>query len=142
MRLRPFVPLFVICLGSVVLSADDWPQWRGPGASGVAPDRTLPTKWSATENVAWKATIGGVGVSTPIVSGDRVFVTSQVGAGVRREGNHPRLVQGSDAAAQGERALGAGHAADAGKTFFVVEAFARAGGKRLWERRIEAEGPL
>ena len=51
--------------------------------------------------------MAGAGVSTPIVSGDRVYVTSQIGAGVRREGNHPRLVQGSDAAAQGERALGA-----------------------------------
>jgi len=134
--------LFVVCLGGAVLSADDWPQWRGPGASGVAPDRSLPTKWSATENIAWKAPIAGIGVSTPIVSGDLVFVTSQIGAGVRREGNHPRLVQGGDAAAQGERALGAGHPADAGKTFFVVEAFSRAGGKRVWERRVEAEGTL
>jgi len=142
MRFRHLVPLFVVCLSSAVLSADDWPQWRGPGASGVAPDRTLPTRWSATENIAWKAPIAGVGVSTPIVSGDRVFVTSQIGTGVRREGTHPRLVQGGDAAAQGERALGAGHPADAGKTFFVVEAFARAGGKRIWERRIEAEGTL
>ena len=142
MRLRLFLSLLVVTLGGAVLGAADWPQWRGPGASGVAPDRTLPTRWSATENIAWKAPIAGVGVSTPIVSGDRVFVTSQIGAGVRREGNHPRLVQGGDATAQGERALGAGHPADSGKTFFVVEAFARAGGKRLWERRIEAEGPL
>jgi outer membrane protein assembly factor BamB len=142
MRLRHLVPLLVVSLGSAGLNADDWPQWRGPAASGVAPDRTLPTRWSATENVAWKAPVAGVGVSTPIVSGDRVFVTSQIGAGLRREGNHPRLVQGGDAAAQGERALGAGHPADAGKTFFVVEAFARAGGKRVWERRIEAEGTL
>ena len=87
--------------------AADWPHWRGPNASGVAPDRTLPIRWSATENVAWKAPIAGAGVSTPIVSGDRVYVTSQIGAGIRREGNHPRLVQGGDAAAQGERALGA-----------------------------------
>jgi len=142
MRLRLFLSLLVVTLGGAVLGAADWPQWRGPGASGVAPDRTLPTRWSATENIAWKAPIAGVGVSTPIVSGDRVFVTSQIGAGVRREGNHPRLVQGGDATAQGERALGAGHPADSGKTFFVVEAFARAGGKRQWERRIEAEGPL
>ena len=123
--------------------AADWTQWRGPGASGIAPDATLPTKWSATENVAWKAAIGGAGVSTPIVSGDRVFVTSQIGAGVRREGNHPRLVQGSDAAAQGERALDTQRGGvDPSKTFFVVEAFDRATGKRAWERRIEAVGDL
>jgi len=123
--------------------AADWTQWRGPGASGVAPDAALPTRWTGTDNIAWKAPIGGAGVSTPIVSGDRVFVTSQIGAGVRREGNHPRLVQGSDAAAQGERALDAATAAsDPSKTYFVVEAFNRADGKRVWERRIEAEGAL
>src|SRR5688572_18202112 len=102
----------------------DWPSWRGSNG-GVALDRSLPTRWSATENVAWKAPLAGAGVSTPIVSGDRVYVTSQIGAGLRREGNHPRLVQGADAAAQGERPLGA-TAADPGTTLFVVEAFDRA----------------
>jgi len=97
----------VFVVGIASLGAD-WTNWRGPNANGVAPDRTLPVKWSATENVAWKAPIAGAGVSTPIVSGDRVYVTSQIGAGVRREGNHPRLVQGSDAAAQGERRV-SGH---------------------------------
>ena len=122
----------------------DWPNWRGPNATGIAPDGTLPTRWSATENVAWKARIAGAGVSTPIVSGDRVYVTSQIGAGIRREGNHPRLVQGADAAAQGERALGVEAAAgtDPTKTYFVVEAFGRSDGKRVWERRIEATGAL
>jgi outer membrane protein assembly factor BamB len=66
-----------------------------------------------------------------------------MGAGVRRAGNHPRLVQGSDAAAQGERALdAAAGAVDPSKTFFVVEAFNRRDGQRLWERRVEAQGDL
>jgi outer membrane protein assembly factor BamB len=134
---------WLACAGATMLAAD-WPHWRGPGASGVAGDERLPVRWSAAENVAWKTPLAGVGVSTPIVSGDQVFVTSQIGAGVRREGNHPRLVQGGDAATQGERALDAGRAAaaEAGKTFFVVESFSRADGRRLWERRIEAEGAL
>jgi outer membrane protein assembly factor BamB len=127
---------------ATTLHGADWPHWRGPGAGGVAPDTTLPVRWSASENVAWKAPLAGAGVSTPIVSGDRVYVTSQVGSGVRREGNHPRLVQGADAAAQGERALGAAAATDPSKTVFVVEAFNRADGRRVWERRIEAVGAL
>jgi outer membrane protein assembly factor BamB len=140
--LAPAVAAAVLTV-TIALQAADWPQWRGPGATGVAPDAALPTRWSATENVAWKAAIGGAGVSTPIVSGDRVFVTSQIGAGVRREGNHPRLVQGSDAAAQGERALDAASAAvDPAKTFFLIEAFDRATGARVWERRVEAIGDL
>jgi outer membrane protein assembly factor BamB len=122
------------------MSADDWPHWRGQQANGVSSEQTLPTRWSATANIAWKAAIAGLGISTPIVSGDRVFVTSQLGSGISRPG--PRLVQGGDATAMGERALGAGRAADEGKTVFIVEAFGRADGKRVWERRIEAEGAL
>jgi outer membrane protein assembly factor BamB len=123
------------------LSAADWPQWRGPQGNGATDEKNLPSKWSATENVAWKASIGGLGVSSPIVSGDRVFVTSQIGTGVRRPGNHPRLAQGSGTV--GERALPAGHGGQADdRTFFVVEAFNRIDGRRLWQHRMEATGPL
>jgi outer membrane protein assembly factor BamB len=133
-----------VCVLGVAVVGADWPHWRGPNASGVSPDRTLPTRWSATDNIVWKAPIAGAGVSTPIVSGDRVYVTSQIGAGVRREGTHPRLVQGADAAAHGERALATDAAAggDRSKTVFLVEAFGRADGKRIWERRIDATGDL
>jgi outer membrane protein assembly factor BamB len=141
-RRRAFTVALAVLLG-VAVQAADWPHWRGPGASGVAPDATLPIQWSATENVAWKAELAGLGVSTPIVSGNRIFVTSQVGSGVRREGNHPRLVQGADAASLGERPLGANREANnADRTTFVIEAFSAADGSRAWERRIEAEGTL
>ncbi|MGH9310269.1 MAG: PQQ-binding-like beta-propeller repeat protein, partial [Vicinamibacterales bacterium] len=127
--------------GLTGLHADDWPHWRGPGGAGVSAEASLPTRWSASENVAWKAPVAGVGISTPIVSGDRIFVTSQLGAGISRQG--PRLVQGGDASALGERPLASGRSAgDEDKTIFVLEAFARADGKRLWERRIEADGTL
>ncbi len=123
-------------------SSVDWPHWRGADDTGVSASATVPTKWTASDNIAWKAPISGVGVSTPIVSGDRVFVTSQIGVSTRREGNHPRLVQGADASAQGERALTAAPAAaDAGKVMFVVEALSRKDGKRLWDWRVEAQGP-
>ena len=144
LRYLPIGTALCVCLLGVVAFAADWPQWRGPNASGVAVDTTLPIRWSATDNIAWKASIAGAGVSTPIVSGDRVYVTSQIGTGIRREGNHPRLVQGADAAAQGERALGVDTAAgaDPTRTVFVIEAFGRADGKRIWERRVEATGTL
>jgi outer membrane protein assembly factor BamB len=135
--------VYLSLLGFVTHAADS-PHWRRPNASGIAAHGKLPIRWNATENVAWKARIAGAGVSTPIVSGDRVYVTSQIGAGIRREGNHPRLVQGADAAAQGERALDVDVAAGADPTMtaFVIEAFARSGGKRVWARRIEATGTL
>jgi outer membrane protein assembly factor BamB len=120
--------------------AADWPHWRGPLASGVSTETGLPERWNATENVAWKAVLAGVGVSSPIVAGDHVYVTSQVGTGVRQPGSHPRLAQGASAAGSGERALTAAGAG--GKTVFVVQAFARGDGRLLWEHRMEAIGEL
>src|SRR5262245_9837760 len=61
------------------VSADDrWPQFRGPQSTGVVEDPNLPDKWSATENVAWKTDIPGLGWSSPIVWGDRIFITSVI----------------------------------------------------------------
>ena len=141
MRTYIFAVVLAVALGASI-SAADWPQWRGPRGTGASDEKNLPVRWSATENVAWNAAIGGLGVSSPIVSGDRVFVTSQIGTGVRRPGTHPRLAQGANAGASGERALAAGAAQSDDRTFFVVEAFNRADGRRLWQYRVEAAGPL
>jgi hypothetical protein len=54
---------------------EDWPQWRGPSGSGVSADAGFPARWSAAD-AAWKASLGGLGISSPIVWGDRVFATS------------------------------------------------------------------
>ena len=136
-----FVSITMAVVAVAGIHAEDWLQWRGPLGNGIAADANLPLKWSAKENVAWSAALGGQGVSTPIVIGDRVIVTSQIGSGVRRPGTHPRLTQGGDATAAGERALAAA-GADDGKTFFVVEAYSFADGKRLWQHRLEAVGTL
>jgi len=82
--LKLILILLLAACGSV--AAADWPQWRGPNGTGATNETNLPVRWSATENVAWKAPVGGLGVSTPIVSGDRVFVTSQIGSGIRQPG--------------------------------------------------------
>lgn len=63
-------------------AATDWPQFRGPGSLGVAADDPrLPDSWSATENVAWKTAIPGLGWASPVISGNRVFLTSVISAG-------------------------------------------------------------
>ena len=149
MKALPTTLALSIALG-ISLTAADWPSWRGPAGTGSTTETKIPERWSATENVAWKAQLGGIGVSSPIVSGNRIIVTSQVGTGVRAPGNHPRLVQGGNAAAAGERALEAkppspeatARLGAADRTFFLVEAFDRADGKRLWEYRLEALGTL
>src|SRR5205823_1742859 len=56
---------------------DVWPQWRGPTGDNVASGTGLPTKWSKTENVVWKAALPGWGNSTPAIWKDAIFVTTQ-----------------------------------------------------------------
>ena len=58
--------------------SSDWPQWRGPLATGVSPDANPPVEWSEERNVRWKLPLPGKGHSTPIVWGDRVFLTAAV----------------------------------------------------------------
>jgi YihY family inner membrane protein len=58
-----------------------WPVWRGPLATGVAPHGDPPVEWSETENVRWKIELPGLGHSTPVIWGDRVFVTTAVPTG-------------------------------------------------------------
>src|SRR5262245_36532712 len=78
---HPFTP---ICLGllslmlGLPLQAENWPAWRGPQASGVSTDRNLPVKWSVTENVRWKTPLPEPGNSTPIIWGNRIFITQAI----------------------------------------------------------------
>jgi len=64
--------------------AGEWPGWRGPRGDGVSGETNVPVRWSSTENVAWKVPIPGVGHSSPVIWGDRVFVTTYIEQGNRR----------------------------------------------------------
>jgi outer membrane protein assembly factor BamB len=58
--------------------AEDWPQFRGAGGTGLTSERNLPHEWSPSKNVRWKVEIPGAGWSSPIVWGDRIFVTTAI----------------------------------------------------------------
>jgi outer membrane protein assembly factor BamB len=64
--------------------ADNWPAWRGSTGQGVTAETNLPTKWSATENVKWKIALPDSGNSTPIVWGDKIFLTQATEKGKKR----------------------------------------------------------
>jgi len=73
-------------LGSLMPGrAADWPQFRGPTGMGVCPNGGAPVSWSADRNVLWKADLPGPGTSTPIVFGDRIYVTCYTGFGIPGE---------------------------------------------------------
>ena len=88
--------------GSVVLNAENWPQWRGPNSQGISSETALPTEWGPGKNIAWKAELPH-GYSSPIVWGDRIFLTTavegdaipgQVPESVRINQPHPESVAG------------------------------------------------
>ncbi|MEW4526545.1 PQQ-binding-like beta-propeller repeat protein [Maioricimonas sp. JC845] len=79
------VALLVLLVGGMSVQAGDWPRFRGPNGSGVSPDSSAPpNEWSPDENIRWKVELPGPGVSSPIVVGDRVFVTCYSGYGIER----------------------------------------------------------
>ena len=70
-------PLMVLAvLTASVANAGDWPQWRGPQFNGSTDETNLPSDFSQTENIAWSADLPGAAASTPIISGNRVFLSS------------------------------------------------------------------
>jgi len=74
----------LLCITTTVTAAD-WTRFRGPNGSGVSEDTApVPTTWSATENMKWKVALPGPGSSSPIIVGDRIFVTCWSGYGVDR----------------------------------------------------------
>ncbi|MFP6649969.1 MAG: PQQ-binding-like beta-propeller repeat protein, partial [Pirellulaceae bacterium] len=80
-RLRQILPLFLITsLGMLTTShSADWFQFRGPGGLGASQETGIPTRWSKEDNVQWRAELPGPGTSSPIVVGNRVYLTSYSG---------------------------------------------------------------
>lgn len=73
------MPLITTLVGCALLhaTAADWAGWRGPDGLGVSSEKGLPVTWSKDQGVAWKVAIPGKGASSPIVVGNRVYLTSQ-----------------------------------------------------------------
>jgi outer membrane protein assembly factor BamB len=69
----------VLVVGSPVLRADNWPQWRGPDHDCISKEKNLPTEWSETKNIVWKMKMPGMGSGTPAVWGDHIFVNAEDG---------------------------------------------------------------
>lgn len=65
----------LLCLSTTFVSAENWPQFRGPAGNGHSSAKSLPVKWSATENVVWKNEDVGEGWSSPVVWGNRIYLT-------------------------------------------------------------------
>jgi outer membrane protein assembly factor BamB len=68
------IVLISLVAASSALSAENWPQWRGPALNGLSAEKNLPVSWSRTENITWKLALPAWSGSTPIVWGERIFL--------------------------------------------------------------------
>lgn len=132
--------------------AGDWPAWRGRDGTGVSDETGLPTEWSGTRNVTWKAPLPGPGNSTPAVWGDRVFVTCAKQKGAVRsilcfDRNTGKLLWQGDTPFAGEEPTHetnpycSGSPVTDGRRVFAWHGSAGAvaydfDGKRLWHRDL------
>ncbi|MCW5967872.1 MAG: PQQ-binding-like beta-propeller repeat protein [Blastocatellales bacterium] len=126
----------VLLLGALtMLGGTDWPQWRGPHGLGVSSETNLPVEWSPTKNIRWKTAIRGRGHSSPIIWGNRIFLTSSIEGPLipgQRPVKHTRA--GTDYVHPDS--VGGEH-----KHTLKVIALDRDTGKILWERTAY-EGPV
>jgi outer membrane protein assembly factor BamB len=120
--------------GAATLGAANWPGWRGEG-QGVSTESGLPTEWSSSTNVAWKVPVGGRGHSSPIVWGDRVFLTTAVEGDLAAGNKAPtHLIDGKEFVHPDSVGVDKRHT-------YKVMALDLATGKTLWERTAY-DGPV
>ena len=74
----------LLLAAGVNLSADHWPEWRGPHGDGRCDEKHLPLHWSTNENIRWRVALPDRGNSTPVVWGSRIFVTQAISKEKRR----------------------------------------------------------
>ena len=86
-RLKRLVVILAISLGcsafllttnAGAFTGPGWPQWRGPSGQGISEEKNLPEEWTTTKNIKWKTAIPGRGHSSPIVWGNRIFLTTAI----------------------------------------------------------------
>jgi len=116
------ISLVVLCSFVTALQAENWPGWRGPTGQGFSAEEAAPVKWDKTENVRWKAPLPDAGNSTPIIWGNKIFLTQASDRKLwppQKPENFPKGVSSGGAAILEKRS---------------VLCFNRADGELLWQR--------
>jgi len=128
MKFKFYIAAILILSFTFSARAQNWPSFRGANASGVADGKTTPTNWDAAKNVnlAWKTAIPGLAHSSPVVWGDKVFITTAISSDAKSEFR---------AGLYGDVAS----AADLSKHTWEIYCLDKKSGKILW-KRIAREG--
>ena len=108
---------FVLAFLSVLTSAQDWTKFRGPTGDGHVTVKSIPLKWSDTENVEWKVSVPGKGWSSPVISKGKIYLTSAVAEGDNQD------------------------AADVSRELRVI-CYDSSNGKEIWDTKVFEQKPL
>ena len=119
-------------------AGENWPQWRGPYQTGVSDAENLPTTWSGTENIVWKTALPSWSGGTPIVWGDKIFLTSPTkGTG---ESATPPPEQRRER--RGRRGRRGGGGRSPGGDELLLLCVSRTDGDILWQRELATGNQL
>jgi len=136
MKIQLFLP--VASMLALAATPDGWPHWRGPNSDGMARG-DAPLNFSDKERVAWKAQVPGKGHSSPVIWGDRIFLTTAVPTGAPPAAAPATPPPAAPApGARGGRGRGGGPQSE---HKFEVLAFDRKSGKLLWEKVAKVATP-
>ena len=129
-RLLISLILIVVVLGGSGLIQDEenWPHWRGPHHNGISHAVNLPITWSQTENIVWKTELPSWSAATPIIWGDRIFVTS------------PSKAEQTAQTRSSSRSRRSGR--DPGGSSLLLICLSKKDGKVLWQRELDDENRL
>ncbi len=83
--MKPRLSILLLLLTCMAARGADWPSWRGPLGNSISPETQAPTQWDNTKNIRWRIELPDLGNSSPIVLGNRVFITQAIEAeGIRQ----------------------------------------------------------
>ena len=130
---RPLITLSLIVAvlgGSGLIQAEEnWPHWRGPHHNGISDAINLPMNWSLTENIVWKTELPSWSAATPIIWGDRIFITSPSKAEPAENPEQIEQTQGGNRRQRSSR--------DPGGSNLFLFCISKPDGKVLWQRELD-----
>ena len=127
--MRRTILLLLLTASLSLAYAGNWPGWRGPGSLGVSTEKGIPAQWDLSRNIKYKVEVPGLGHSSPIIWGERIFITTAVNA-------DPALENWQKGFFSGERKP------DASEISWKLLCFIRDTGNLLWEQTATKRKPV
>ncbi|MEE8378621.1 MAG: hypothetical protein V3R45_09610, partial [Candidatus Aminicenantaceae bacterium] len=130
----------VFCAAGFILAEENWPHWRGPLHNGITDAANLPMHWSLTENIVWTLELPSWSAATPIIWGDRIFITSPSKAEPKPElepAEKPDQKEQTQSQKRRRRP-----SRDPGGSKLLLFCISKTDGKVLWQRELDDKNQI